>query len=86
MGIYYSSLLVVFAVVCFMMLVDKNVGEYFLLKLQHLRSYMLKLWWVIRNHPTIYSNFIGTRITKIKYYFIARSLYKNLNQTLKNEL
>jgi len=50
-SIYYYSLFTVFGIVAFMIVVDKNVGEYILLSIKMLKINIERLKWMAIYHP-----------------------------------
>jgi histidinol-phosphate/aromatic aminotransferase/cobyric acid decarboxylase-like protein len=50
-SIYYYSLFTVFGIVAFMIVVDKNVGEYLLLSIKMLKINIERLKWMAIYHP-----------------------------------
>jgi hypothetical protein len=50
-SIYYYSLFTVFGIVAFMIVVDKNVGEYLLLSIKMLKINIERLKWRAIYHP-----------------------------------
>lgn len=75
MQIYYSTLLVFFGIVFYMMAVDKNVSDaidlifkLFLIKIE-------RLYWMIRFHP---KNPVTNLFMKWKYDRLALDLHREL--------
>lgn len=61
---YYYLLFSFFAVIVYMITVDKNVAEYLILQLKLLRINLERLKWMIVHHP---NNFITTWVMNRKY-------------------
>jgi hypothetical protein len=50
-SLYYYSLFTVFGIVAFMIIVDKNVGDYLLLSLKLIKINIERLKWMAIYHP-----------------------------------
>jgi hypothetical protein len=74
---FQSTLLVIFAVVAYMIIVDKNVGDYLILLIKMIRINIERFYWMIRFHPR---NPITNLIMKWKYEQIAKDLEKELSK------
>lgn len=81
MNTYYYTLFLVFTVIAAMIVIDSNVGVYFLLLLKILKVNTERLIWMIRFHP---NNFITTWIQNRKYAKIAKELEEEFRN--KNEI
>jgi hypothetical protein len=75
---YYSGLLFIFFILAAMMLVDKNVADYFLLVLRLAKITLERYLWMIRFHP---KNPITNFIMKRQYAKIAKELHKELTNS-----
>lgn len=71
MNIYYYMLFTIFAVILYMMCVDKNVSDYIILLSKILRLNIERFFWMVKYHP---KNFITTWIQNRKYNKIAKEL------------
>jgi hypothetical protein len=74
---FQSTLLVIFGVVAYMIIVDKNVGDYLILLLKMVRVNIERFYWMVRFHPR---NPITNLIMKWKYEQIAKELEKELTE------
>lgn len=68
-----STLLIIFGIVAYMMLVDKNVGDYLTLVLKITKINIERVYWIIRFHP---HNPITNLLMKWKYDKLAKELEK----------
>ena len=75
---YYSGLLFIFFILAAMMLIDKNVADYFLLVLKIAKITLERYLWMIRFHP---KNPITNFIMKRRYAKIAKELHKELTNS-----
>lgn len=82
MTIYYVSF-TIFSILAVLMLLDENVGIYFLLCLRFLKLNLERLIWMIRFHP---NNFVTTFIRNLEYEKIARELEKEFQQLNEKEM
>jgi hypothetical protein len=73
------GLLLVLGIIAYIMIIDQNVAEYFLLVFKTMKLNMVRLLWMIRFHP---NNFITTWIQNRKYDRIAKELEKELNDSI----
>lgn len=76
MTYFQSTLLIVFGVVFYMMLVDKNVVDFINLLIKAFKTEVTKRIWMIRNHPR---NPITNLIKRREYDKIAEELIKEFN-------
>jgi hypothetical protein len=66
-----STLLIIFGVVAYMVIVDKNVADYLTLVFRMMKINLERVYWIIRLHPkNPITNFIMYR----KYNQIAKEL------------
>jgi hypothetical protein len=72
-----SVLLLIFAVVAYMMIIDKNVGQYLTLVFKITQVNIQRLLWMVKYHP---NNFVTTWIQNRKYDRIAKELEKEFSQ------
>lgn len=75
MNTFQSTLLIIFGIVAYMMIVDKNVGDYLTLVFKIIKLNFERYMWMIRFHP---KNPITNLIMKWKYEKIAKELHKEL--------
>lgn len=76
MLMYYYILLAIFAIIAYMMIVDKNVAAYIDLLFKIFKINIERFFWMVKYHP---NNFITTFIQNRKYQKIAEELEKELN-------
>jgi hypothetical protein len=70
-----STLLVIFGIVAYLMIVDKNVADYLTLVFKMAKLNIERMFWMIRLHP---KNPITNMMMKWKYDQIARELEREL--------
>jgi len=70
-----STLLVIFGIVAYLMIVDKNVADYLTLVFKMTKMNIERMFWMIRLHP---KNPITNMMMKWKYDQIARELEREL--------
>lgn len=75
-----STLLIIFGVVAYMIIVDKNVADYFILVSKITKLNVERVYWLIRLHP---KNPITNLMKKWEYDRIARELQKQFNDILR---
>jgi hypothetical protein len=75
------GLLLVLGIIAYIMIIDQNVADYFLLVFKMMKLNMVRLLWMIRFHP---NNFVTTWIQNRKYDRMAKELEKELNDKLSN--
>ena len=75
MNIYYATLLSIFAVIVYMMVVDKNVSDAIVLGAKSLKLNIERLYWMIRFHPR---NPITNLVMRWKYEKLAQELHREL--------
>jgi len=73
-----STLLIVFGVVAYMMIVDKNVGDYLTLVFKMTKINVERVYWMVRLHP---KNPITNLMMRWKYDRIARELQKEMERS-----
>lgn len=78
MNTYNSTLLIIFGIIGYIMIVDKNVADYFILLTKIIRLNVERLYWMIRLHP---KNFVTTWISNRKYDKIARQMHKEFQDS-----
>jgi hypothetical protein len=74
---YYLSLLFIFCVLCYAIVVDKNVGDYIILSLQLMKITFTRYVMLIKLHPR---NPITNYMARVKYSKIAKELHAELNK------
>lgn len=72
-----SSILIFFAIICYIIASDKNVEDYIILRLKLLKINVDKLIWMIKFHPR---NPITNYIQARKYEKLAKELYNEIVQ------
>ena len=73
------GLLLVLGIVLYIMIIDQNVADYFLLVFKTIKLNMIRFLWMIRFHP---NNFITTWIQNRRYDRMAKELEKELNDSV----
>lgn len=74
-----STLLVIFGIVAYLIIVDKNVADYLTLLTKIIKMNVERTYWMIRLHP---KNPITNLMMRIEYDRIAKELHKEL---IKND-
>lgn len=72
---YYYSLILVFSIICFIIVVDQNVSDYTILIFKLIKINIERVFWMIKLHP---KNPITNYMMKRKYSKIAEELHKEL--------
>ena len=75
---YYYTLFVLFAVVLYMISVDKNVEEYIVLLSKIIRINIERFFWMIRLHPFWITNPIGKWMAMRRYMRTAKELSREM--------
>lgn len=73
MNTYDSTLFIIFCIIGYIMVVDKNAAQYFILLTRVITLNVERWYWMIRLHP---KNFVTTWINNRKYDKIARQIHK----------
>ena len=73
------GLLLVLGIIAYIMIIDQNVADYFLLVFKMMKLNTVRLLWMIRFHP---NNFVTTWIQNRKYDRMAKELEKELNDSI----
>jgi hypothetical protein len=73
---FNSTILIIFAVIAYMMVVDNNVSTYIVLQTKLIKINIERFFWMLVHHP---SNFITTWINNRKYDRIAKELFEEFN-------
>jgi hypothetical protein len=74
------SILLVFGVIVYIMIIDPNVNEYLTLVFKIIKVNIERVYWMIRLHP---KNPITNLMMRWKYDRIARELQKEFNDSLR---
>jgi hypothetical protein len=69
------GLLLVLGITAYIIIIDQNVAEYFLLVFKMMKLNVVRLLWMIRFHP---NNFITTWIQNRKYDRIAKEMMEEI--------
>ena len=69
------GLLLVLGITAYIMIIDQNVAEYFLLVFRMMKLNMVRLLWMIRLHP---NNFITTWLQNRKYDKMAKEMMEEI--------
>lgn len=72
---YQSTILIIFGIIVYMMVVDENVSDGINLVFKLISIKIERLYWMIRFHP---QNPITNFIMRRKYEKLARELHKEL--------
>lgn len=75
---FQATLLIIFGVVGYMMIVDENVGNYLTLVFKMTKLNIERVYWMIRLHP---KNPITNLMMHWKYDQIARELQKEMERS-----
>jgi hypothetical protein len=73
---FQSTCLILFAILAYLILTDKNVADYLTLVFKMTRLNVERMFWMIRLHP---KNPITNLMMRWKYDQIAKELEKELN-------
>lgn len=49
--LYYYAIFTVFAILCYMIVVDKNVAVFIELMVRYAGVQLKRAWWIVRFHP-----------------------------------
>lgn len=79
MVIYYYTLLTIFAIVAYIIIVDQNVAIFIDLVFKWIKVNVQRFYWMVRFHP---KNPITNLIMRIKYARIAKDLEKELDDSI----
>lgn len=79
---FQATLLIIFGVVGYMMIIDKNVADYLTLVFKMSKLNFERLFWMIRFHP---KNPITNLIKRWEYDKIAKELEKELNVSIRSK-
>jgi hypothetical protein len=78
---FQSSCLVIFGILAYLIITDKNVAEYLTLIFKMSRLNVERMLWMIKFHPR---NPITNLMMKWKYDRLARELEKEFSDKLSN--
>lgn len=81
MNPFQSTLFIIFAILAYMIVVDKNVGDYLILLLKIIKVNIERFYWMVRFHP---QNPITNLIMKWKYDKMAIDLEKEFAEKEKS--
>jgi hypothetical protein len=73
---FQSTCAILFAILAYLILTDKNVADYLTLVFKMTRLNIERMFWMIRLHP---KNPITNLMMRLKYDQIAKELEKELN-------
>lgn len=79
--LYYYSLFSVFAIICYLIVIDKNVADYIVLQIKFLGVQLKRAWWLINFHP---KNPISRWNFERRIQKMTRQLEKDLNLDTKD--
>lgn len=74
---YYYILLTIFAIIVYMMIVDRNVSDFIVLLSKIARLKIENIFWIVKLHP---KNPITNLLKKWEYDKLARELEKEFQQ------
>lgn len=75
---YYLSTFLVFSIIAFMLIIDRNVSDYIVLVFKLLKINVQKFFWMIKLHP---KNPITNYMAKKQYEKIAKELQKEFSKS-----
>lgn len=76
MTIFQSSMLIIFCVLAYMIIVDQNVAKFIMIWTDIIRVNTERFFWIIKYHP---NNFVTTWLQNRKYDRIAKELEKEFS-------
>ena len=79
MNPFQSSILIFFAIIIYIIAIDRNVEDFIILKLKLMKINVERLIWIIKFHPR---NPITNYIQAKKYEKLAKELH---NEIIKND-
>jgi hypothetical protein len=79
MNTFNSTLIIIFGIVAYLIIVDKNVADYLTLLFKMMKINADRTYWMIRLHP---KNPITNLMMRIEYDRIAKELHREL---IKND-
>jgi hypothetical protein len=78
---FQSTCVIIFAIISYLIITDKNVADYLTLVFRMSKLNIERMFWMIRLHP---KNPITNLIKKWEYDKIARELEKEFNVSVSN--
>jgi hypothetical protein len=75
---FQSTCVIIFAIIAYLMLTDRNVSDYLTLVFKITRMNIEKMFWMIRLHP---KNPITNLMMRWKYDKIARELQEEMERS-----
>jgi len=75
---FQSTCLILFAIVAYLMITDKNVADYLTLIFKMMRLNIERMFWMIRLHP---KNPITNLMMRWRYDRIARELQEEMERS-----
>jgi hypothetical protein len=78
---FQSTCVIIFAIISYLIITDKNVADYLTLVFRMSKLNIERMFWMIRLHP---KNPITNLIKKWEYDKIARELQKEFNVSVSN--
>lgn len=78
---FQATLLIIFGIIGYMMIMDKNVADYLTLVFKLIKINFERLFWIIKFHP---KNPITNLIKRWEYDRIAKELEKELNVSVQS--
>lgn len=80
MNTYYLTILAVFSIVAYMMIVDQNVADFILLIPRIIKLNVERFYWKIRFHPIVTTNKLSQWLMMRKYEKMIKE-YEQQNKT-----
>ena len=80
MNTYYLTILAVFGIVAYMMIVDQNVADFILLIPRIIKVNVERFFWKIRFHPIVTTNKLSQWLMMRKYEKLIKE-YEQQNKT-----
>jgi hypothetical protein len=79
---FQSTCIIIFAIIAYLIIADKNVADYLTLVFRMSKLNIERMFWMIRLHP---KNPITNLIKKWEYDKIARELQKEFNVSIQSK-
>jgi len=80
MNVYYYSLFVLFAIIAFLMIIDDNVSQFFILVYEWLEMNLRKTYYMVKLHPW---NFITSWSIRYRSHRMAKELLTKINSEVR---
>ena len=80
MNVYYYCLFVLFAIIAFLMIIDDNVSQFFILVYEWLEMNLRKTYYMVKLHPW---NFITSWSIRYRSHKMARELLTKINSEVR---